>query len=225
MAHVARNSVWLHNSVRGAIGLAHRRLRRRPHRCAALVLGGARHALRPAFERAEHRPERRQRPARHGRRLRCRSRSARGDRHRPRAALVPAAARDSVRRVRAGGDLVRGRAGRLHADPRHPLQHPPAGRLAGRPDPHRGRRDRLRGERRRRAVLLAAGCGGRARPRAGRGVRGQRPLSGRGGRVRGRALRPRPARLGPRRSTNRCGPRRPRGGSTTPFAASWPSAA
>ena len=94
---------------------------------------------------------------------------------------------------RAGGHLVRGRAGRLHADPRDPLQHPPAGRLAGRADPDRGRRDRLRGERRRRALLLAAGRRGRARPRAGRGVLGQRALPRCGGRVRGRALRPRPA--------------------------------
>ena len=46
--------------------------RRQPDRRPALVLGRARHAVGAALERAEHRPERRARPARHGRRLRRR---------------------------------------------------------------------------------------------------------------------------------------------------------
>ena len=91
--------------------------RREPDRRAALVLGRARHALGAALERAQHRPERRPR--------RCSARRSASssapallaaDRHQHDGAVVPAPAGGPARRVRAGGDLVRRRAGRVHAD-------------------------------------------------------------------------------------------------------------
>ncbi len=57
-AHVDRNSVWLHNSVRGAVGLALAVLVAERNRRPALLLGRARHAVGAALERAEHRPDR-----------------------------------------------------------------------------------------------------------------------------------------------------------------------
>ena len=98
IAHFEPHSVWLHNSVRGAVGARARRARREHDRRAALVLGRLRHALRAALERAQHGPVRR-----------ARDRSepvvgfvvgavlARAHRHRHDAALDPAPVRRPVR--------------------------------------------------------------------------------------------------------------------------------
>ena len=224
-AHVARHSVWLHNSLAGRDRAGACRPRRRPVRRAALVLGRARHALRAALERAEHRPERRPRPARNGRRVRRRRRAARRDRHQHDLALVPAAAGDPVRRLRPGGDLVRRRTGRVHAHARDPVQHPPAGGLARRPRAHRGRRDRLRRQRRRsgcssgRAAQPPRSDGRSRRPTpTARAIWPQRSSSGSPA-----ATTARPG--GPLRPARRHALPRRRGGSTTPSAATWPSAA
>ena len=81
------------------------------------------------------------------------------------AAVGAAAGRGPVRRPRPGRDLVRRRPGRVHAHAADPLQHPRARRLADRAGAHRGRRDRLRREPRRRPAVLAAR---RRRPRCAR---------------------------------------------------------
>ena len=145
-AHVERHSVWLHNSVRGAVGLGARGARRQPDGRAALVLGRARHPLGAALERAQHRPERRARACSgtavglRRRRRRCWRSSA--PTRRVLWLLLPFAI--LLAGVRPGGDLVRGRPGRVHADAGDPLQHPRAGGLAGRARADRGHRDRLR---------------------------------------------------------------------------------
>jgi uncharacterized membrane protein YccC len=56
-------------------------------------------------------------------------------------------------------DLVRRGAGGLHRCPVRPLQPHPAGRLEGRGSSHRGRRHRLRDQPRGRPPVLAARCG------------------------------------------------------------------
>ena len=64
-AHVERHSVWLHNSVRGAVRAGAGGACRETDRGPAFVLGGSRHAVGAALERAEHRAECGSRPARH----------------------------------------------------------------------------------------------------------------------------------------------------------------
>ena len=63
--HATVRSVWFLNSLRGAVALRGGRRRRGPVRCAARVLGGARHAVGAAHQR---RLDRRDRVARPGRR-------------------------------------------------------------------------------------------------------------------------------------------------------------
>ena len=226
-AHVERHSVWLHNSLRGAVALALAVLVADLHRRAALLLGRARHALGAALERAQHRAERVARPARHGRRVRRRRGAARADRHQHDAAVAAAARRGPARRVRAGGDLLRRRPGRVHADAGDPLQHHPARRLAGRA---------CCGSRTSRSAARSASwsgcCSGRAAPAAALrqalagGLQRQRALPRRRGRFgMGRCD---PGRRGRGRPDGRgelARRRRPPGGSTTPSAATSPSAA
>ena len=142
---------------------------------AALVLGRPRHALGAALERAQHRPERAARAARHGRRVRrrraCSLRSI-GAEHD--GAVAAAAAGGAVRRLRAGGGLVRGRAGAFTLTLVILYNIVAAGGLAGRARADRGRRDRLRGQPRGRAAVLAARRRRGARRGARRGLRGQR---------------------------------------------------
>jgi hypothetical protein len=95
----------------------------RGHQRPALLLGAARHALRAEVERAEHRPERAAGGQRDHRRLDRRSRAAAADRPSRHAAVVRAAARDPGRGYRAGRDLLRRRASRIHRHPGHPVQH------------------------------------------------------------------------------------------------------
>ncbi len=102
--------------------------------------------------------------------------------------LVPVAAGGPVRRLRARGDLVRRRPGRLHGHAADPLQHPAAGRVGAGAGPDRGRGHRLRREPCRGLAVLAAGGCGRARRRALPGVRGQRELPGASGGVRNEPL-------------------------------------
>ena len=174
-AHLEPHSVWLHNSLRGAVGLGARRAGRRPDRRAALVLGGARHAVGAALQRAEHRPERAAR--------RCSAR--------PSAFVIGARCSSLIGTDRtvlwillplailvaglapAAISFAAGQAG-VHRHPGDPVQHHPAGRLAGRAGAGRGHRDRLRGQPGRRPAVLAPRRRRRAGPGAGRGVRGQR---------------------------------------------------
>ena len=156
------------------------RARRRTDRRPAFVLGRARHAVGAALERAQHRPERRCAACSARRRIRRRRRRARGRSARtPRVLWVLLPLADPARRPRSGSDLVRRRPGGVHADAADPVQPHPAGRLADRARAHRGRRARLRGEPRRRAAVLAARSGRRARPGARRGLRRQCALPGR----------------------------------------------
>ena len=97
-SHVARNSVWLHNSVRGAIALGVAVFVANRTRRPALLLGRARHAVGAALERAQHGTDRRSRAARHRRRVRHRRGVAARDRHQHDAPVVPAAGGDPVRR-------------------------------------------------------------------------------------------------------------------------------
>ena len=133
VAHVERHSVWLHNSVRGAVGLGLAVFVADVSRRAALVLGRARHPLGAALERAQHGPERA-----------CAALAGTaagfviggGAARRLVGTNTPllwvaAAGRGPGRRHRAGGDLVRRRPGRVHAHAADPVQHhrsPPAGR-------------------------------------------------------------------------------------------------
>ena len=92
-SHVERHSVWLHNSVRGAVALGLAVLVAKLTGRAACVLGRLRHALGAALERAEHRPERAARAGRHARRVHRRGGDRRRDRHQhdgPLAAPPPA---------------------------------------------------------------------------------------------------------------------------------------
>ena len=57
-----------------------------------------------------------------------------------------------------GHHLLRRRAGGVHPDPGHPVQHHPTGRVAGRSDPGRGHRHRLRGQPARGHPVLAPGA-------------------------------------------------------------------
>ena len=141
-SHVERHSVWLHNSVRAAIGLG----------LAVLVadLTGVQHSFWVvlgtlsvlAVQRAEHRPERCAGAARHRGRLRRRRRRPCSHRHQHHRFVAAPAARDPARRLRAGSHLVRRRAGRVHGGAGDPVQHRPARRLASRVAPGRGRRYR-----------------------------------------------------------------------------------
>ena len=141
------------------------------------------------------------------------------------AAVVPAAGGDPLRRDRSGGHLVRRRPGRVHADAGDPVQHHRAGRLARRAAAGRGHRDRLWGQPAGRAAVLAARRCSRLAHGARRGVHRQRRLPVRRGGVRDAALRRHAVPRRPLRPTTRCGLRLPDGGSTTPSAATWPSAA
>ena len=156
-AHVQRHSVWLHNSVRGAIGLA----------LAVLVanLAGVQHSfwvvlgtlsvLRSNALSTGQNVVRGLVGTAAG--FVVGARAAGAGRHRHDAALVAAPGRGAVRRLRPGGDLVRRRSGRVHAHAGHPLQHPGAVGLAGGAAARRGHRDRLRREPRGRRPPLAAG--------------------------------------------------------------------
>ena len=204
----SRHSVWLHNSLRGAVGPGPGGARRQPDRCAARVLGRARHALGAALERAEHRPERRARPARHRGRLRRRRRGASRSIGTnttllwfllPPAVLLAGVAPAAI-------SFAAGQAA-FTLTLADPLQHPRARRLAGRARADRGRRDRRRREPGRRACCSGRAARRRARQGAGRGVRRQRELPRRRGAIRPGALRPRRTPRCPRRPT-----RPPRGG-------------
>ena len=127
---------------------------------------------------------------------------------------------------RAGGDLLRRRAGRVHADAGDPLQHHPAGGLAGRPGAGRGHRDRLRRQPGGRAAVLAARRGGRARRALAEAyVDSANYLAGAVSYGMGRCDRSGPRR--PAEPTRRGGGggRRLAAAWTTPSAATWPSAA
>ena len=129
-SYLERHSVWLQNSVRGAAGLG----------LAVLVakLAGVQHAfwvvlaalsvLRSNALNTGGSVLRGLIGPRWGSSSAV-ARAAR--RHQHDAALVPAAARRPARRPRAGCDLLRGGAGRLHAGGPDSVQHPPA-RRAGR---------------------------------------------------------------------------------------------
>jgi hypothetical protein len=86
-------------------------------------------------------------------------------------------------------DRLRHGAGRIHRRACDPVQHPRAGRLAGRAAARGGRRDRLRGEPGRRVAVLAARCGGGTEPGAVCRLHRQRRVPGPRGRVRHGPLR------------------------------------
>ncbi len=89
--HFDLRSVWLHNSVRGAVGLALAVLLARAVRCAERVLDRAGRAVGAAHQRAGDRRDRGARAGRDGHRLRDRRRAGRRHRHRSRGAVDPAA--------------------------------------------------------------------------------------------------------------------------------------
>ena len=100
--------------------------------------------------------------------------------------LLPFA--DPARRPRAGDDLLRRGAGRVHGHAADPVQHHRPRRLEDRAGASRGRGARGRGQPGGRPAVLAPRRGGRARSRAGRRVCRQRPLPRRRGGLRSRAL-------------------------------------
>ena len=159
-AHLDRHSVWLHNSVRGAIGLAARGPRRRGAGRAALVLGRARHLVGAALERAEHRPERAARAGRNRRRIRRRrpDRLRRSAPTRPCSGCCCRSPSCSPGLAPAAFSFAAGQAG-FTVTVVILFNIIAAERLEGRAGPGRGRRDRLRGQPGRRAC-----CSGRAAP-------------------------------------------------------------
>ena len=211
-AHLERHSVWLHNSVRGAIGLA----------IAVLVadLSGVQHAFWVVLGTLS--VLRSNALATGQNILRGLAGTAIG--FFVGALLLEAIGKDTtiiwfllplsvlLAAVAPGGGLVRRRSGGVHGDDRPALQHHPAGGLAGRARADRGRRARLRGEPRGRGALLAARRRRRARAGALRGVCRERPVS-RGRRSGSRsaaatsacraARRPRSSRSAPRRAAQR----------------------
>ena len=90
-----------------------------------------------------------------------------GDRYQSGRPVGGAAGRGARRRLRAGNDAVRRRAGGVHRDDRRAVQPARPGGLDGRPAADRGRGDRLRGQPGGRPAVLAARrvLGGRRRPR------------------------------------------------------------
>jgi hypothetical protein len=88
------------------------------------------------------------------------------DRHQHDRAVGAAAGRRPDRRPGAGGDLVRGRTGGVHADAADPVQPARAGRLEDRPGPGRGRRDRRAPSASRSACCSGLAARRRARPGA-----------------------------------------------------------
>ena len=185
LAHVEPHSVWLRNSVRGAVALAGAVLIANLSGAQHSVLDRARHPLGPPVQRAQHRPERGPWAGRYDDRVRHRRCLGAAARHEHPAPVGGAPCRDPGRRHRAGG-LVRGGSGRVHGRPADPVQHHQPGRMAGRSGPRRGRGDRLRGQPGGRDPLLAEGRHGSPAPGPDRGVR----------RVRGVPARP-PSRAAP----------------------------
>ena len=95
------------------------------------------------------------------------------------AAVGAAPLRHPGRRAGPGHHFLCRRAGRVYPDPRHPVQHRAARRVAGRSDPGRGHRHRLRGERGGGAAVLASWGGHRSGRGVGDGLQRERPLPGR----------------------------------------------
>ena len=156
-ADASLRSVWFRNSARGAVALAAAvavaKVSDVQH--AFWVVLGTLSVLRTSATATGQTALRG--AGRHDRGLRRRCRPARRHRHQPHGAVDRVPAGRAGRRVYAGDRAVRGRPGSVHGDDRRALQPAGAGRLASRAAASRGRRDRLRGEPRRRAS-----CSGRA---------------------------------------------------------------
>jgi hypothetical protein len=129
-AQVARDSLWLRNSLRGGVALG----------LAVLVadLSGVQHGFwggclwdpgRAPLQCAEHRPEPRARAHRDRGRIRRRRATGVPDWDRHGGPVGPPAVGDSVRWARAVGDLVCRGAGRVHPHPADPVQRRRACRL------------------------------------------------------------------------------------------------
>ena len=148
----------------------------------AWLLGRARDAFGPAQQRRGDRCDRVPGAARDGDRVRRRRGPAGGDRLRHHRPLDRPAGGGVRRRLRSRHGAVRGRPGGLHGHRGGAVQPARAGRLEGRGGADRGRRPRLRGQRSRRAAVLAPRprVGGRGRPR--RLLPSGRPLPRTGGR-------------------------------------------
>ena len=140
---------------------------RRSQQRAARLLGGPRDALGAAHERRRDRRDRAARARGNGDRLRHRRAAAGRDRRVLGRPVGDPPDRRVRRRLHAGYRALRARAGCLHGHRRGPLQPARSCRLARRRDPDRGRSSRLRGQRGRRAAVLAARSRGgrRRRPR------------------------------------------------------------
>ena len=109
--HLSTDSVWFRNSLRGAVGLGASRPRRPASRAPALVLGRAGNALGAALERARDRFDDPARARRDRGRDPRRRRHRRPDRVRGGPALGGPSVRLRACRLRAAGDLLRGRPG------------------------------------------------------------------------------------------------------------------
>ena len=146
LAHAVPSSSWLHNSLRGAMGLA----------LAVLVadLTSVQHGFWVVFgtlavlrSNALSTGENVLPSAtRHDRWIRCRRCAGGADRDQHNACSGCCSVRRPVRRAGAFGDLLRRRAGGVHGDTAGLVQPARPGRLDARTGPDRGRRDRQRRE-------------------------------------------------------------------------------
>ena len=224
-AHAERHSLWLHNSLRGAVGLG----------LAVLVadLTSVQHGFWVVFgtlsvlrSSALSTGQNIVRAlARDGARLRRRRCAGRGDRDEHRGAVGAAARRGPAGRAGAGDDLVRRRPGRVHADAADPVQPPrrrPVGRWA------------WSGSRTSRSAAPSAWSSGSCLwPRGAAAALGRalsrryadsaRYLAGAVAYGLGRCDAGRRRAAEPADEAH--GPRPPPAGSTTPSAATWPSGA
>ena len=166
-AHVDRNSVWLHNSVRGAAGLALAVFvaNRTGVQHSFWVVLGTLSVLRSNALNTGQSVASRAVGDRH--RGRHRRSDPDRDRNRRDTAVVSVAARDPARGGGPCGDLLRSGSGRVHPDAGVPVQHHSADGMASRIAAGRGHSPRLRGQPCRGIALLAAGCPLRATPRPG----------------------------------------------------------